>query len=63
MTNSGIPTRTHPDIIDATITSYLKQSEKPLTVHALSSRTRYSHSEVTSSIARIAHKAVRNNGN
>lgn len=63
MTDSGIPTRSHPDIIDATITSYLKQSNKPLTVHAISSMTRYSHSEVTSSIARIAYKAVRNNGN
>lgn len=60
MTDSGIPTRTHPDIIDATITSYLKQSDKPLTVHALSSRTRYSRDEVTASVLRIAYKAVRN---
>jgi hypothetical protein len=59
MTDSGVPTSTHPGIIDATITSYLRQSEKPLTVHALSSRTRYSHAEVTASILRIAHKAVR----
>lgn len=59
MSESGVPTRTHPDIIDATITSYLKQSDKPLTVHAISSRTRYSHAEVTASISRIAHKAVR----
>lgn len=59
MTDAGVPTRTHPDIIDATITSHLKQSDKPLTVHALSSRTRYSHVEVAASISRIAHRAVR----
>lgn len=59
MTESGVPSRTHPEIIDATITSCLRQSEKSLTVHAISSRTQYSHAEVTASILRIAHKAVR----
>lgn len=63
MTEAGIPTRTHPDIIDATITSHLRKSEKPLTVHSISSRTRYSHKEVVDSISRIAYRAVRNNGN